>query len=147
MGLDPKIWGPSGWHFIHSVALTFPVEPSKETIKQYQKFFAAVGEVLPCELCRENFKEKMKDSPPKYESAAGLFKWTVDIHNMVNKENGRPELTEEQAMIEFRKNANLEPRVVAPKSNALPRNLLILGTCITLSFVGGFLVARFMKRR
>ncbi len=107
MGLWPQIWGPSGWHFIHSVAIAFPDKPTEEQKKSYQEFFTNLGEVLPCELCNENYNQKIKDNPPPLDTPEKMFEWTVDLHNQVNKQNGKPELTYEQARKEYQKRTDM----------------------------------------
>lgn len=105
MGLNPTVWGPQGWHFIHATAMTFPPNPTDADKQNYQAFFNSLEKILPCELCRENFKQKIAKMPPPYTNGKEMFEWSVDIHNQVNKENTQPELTYEQAAKEFSRNS------------------------------------------
>jgi len=93
MGLNPKIWGSHAWRFIHYVALTYPVTPTEEDKKNYSSFFENLQHTLPCPICANNFKDEMKKFPINLSSQRGLFNWTVDIHNEVNKRTGKPTLT------------------------------------------------------
>ena len=85
MGLSPKLWGREGWRFIHFVAVTY--QPSKK--EEYLKFFQNLPEILPCPVCGEHFKQNMAELPPRMESNQTLFEWSVDMHNLVNKETGK----------------------------------------------------------
>ena len=38
-GLMTKIWGPSGWEFLHSVSFGYPIEPTAEQKKIIKIFF------------------------------------------------------------------------------------------------------------
>jgi hypothetical protein len=90
-GLMPSCWGPSGWHFIHSIAYAY--NPSIENKIKYLTFFENLGYVLPCDECkihyRQNFNlEKIQKS---LDSQEQLFRWTYDLHNLVNSQTGVPE--------------------------------------------------------
>jgi hypothetical protein len=97
MGLSPKLWGKEGWRFIHYVAVTY--QPSKK--EEYLQFFKNLPEILPCPVCGSHFKINMEKYPPNMENAKTLFNWTVDMHNLVNKENGKKILNYEQAYNEL----------------------------------------------
>ena len=103
MGVSPKHWGKEGWKFIHWVALTYPSQPTQEDKKNYLKFFESLQDVLPCPICAVHFKQNMKDHPIQMGSNRELFNWTVDIHNMVNKQNGKKILTYDEAFSELTK--------------------------------------------
>jgi hypothetical protein len=106
MGISPKFWGSQGWHFIHSVALNYPDNPTQEEKDNYLEFFKSVGNTLPCEICAEHFRKKMEDTPPNMNSREDLFNWTVDVHNAVNKENGKKTYTYKEAAKEIESNAD-----------------------------------------
>lgn len=84
--MEPKNWGKFGWGFVHNVALGYPNnEISYMEKDQYRIFFEVIGYVLPCNDCRKHYKEMVKDNPPVLVDRNSIFKWTVDIHNIVNK--------------------------------------------------------------
>jgi len=98
MGYSPKIWGPEAWHFIHFVALNYPVNPTETDKKRYSSFFYSLQHTLPCEGCAYNFGEKIKKSPPRLENRKSLFEWTVDMHNEVNESHGKPIISYDDAL-------------------------------------------------
>jgi hypothetical protein len=98
MGYNPKIWGPEAWHFIHFVALNYPVNPTEIDKKRYSRFFNSLQHTLPCEGCAYNYAEKIKKTPPRLESRKSLFEWTVDMHNEVNISNGKPKVSYDDAL-------------------------------------------------
>jgi hypothetical protein len=97
MGYSPLIWGKEAWRFIHFVALSYPEAPTEEDKINYYKFFESLQKVLPCPTCAYNFEKKMKEYPPNLENKKSLFRWTVDVHNSVNKENGKEIVSYEDA--------------------------------------------------
>jgi len=88
MGYSPNLWGKEAWKFIHFVALSYNPTPANEIT--YLKFFESLPTVLPCPICGQHFKENMAKYPPNMRSNKELFEWTVDMHNIVNEENGKP---------------------------------------------------------
>lgn len=105
MGYSPKLWGSQAWHFIHMVALSYPEKPTDEVKQKYYNFFESLGYNLPCPTCSYHYREKFKKNPPRLESKESLFEWTVDIHNSVNRDNGKPEITYAEAIEQIQKNA------------------------------------------
>jgi hypothetical protein len=130
MGLSPLLWGREAWHFIHLVALTYPVNPTKDDVREYHQFFESLGTVLPCEICANHYKQKIKDIPIKLGSQEELFKWTVDIHNSVNKDNKKKIYTYEQAFSEISK--KLEQKGNKPKEYS---NYLVSGVSLSVSII------------
>lgn len=107
----PKEWGPSAWKFIHYVALKYPKNPTEEDKKQYFIFFHNLQFILPCDKCAKHFKDNLLKNPiqSSLDNNKTLFKWTVDIHNMVNKDLNKKEVTYEEALkIYLNSNINSE---------------------------------------
>lgn len=87
--MKPDIWGKHMWYTIHFVALAYPHNPSNEDKRQYQVFFENLHHVIPCYKCSVNYISHLNEKPITVEVLSGpvsLFRWTVDIHNLVNKE-------------------------------------------------------------
>jgi len=103
MGYNPKAWGPEGWHFIHFIAMNYPITPTEDDKQKFNTFFQSLQYTLPCEGCAYNFGEKLKKSPPRLESRKSLFEWTVDMHNEVNVSTGKQKINYDQAIDEINK--------------------------------------------
>ena len=113
MGISPKRWGREGWKFIHYVALTYPPKPTEADKKKYLNFFLSLQDVLPCEICAMHFRENMKEHPIRLDNNRELFNWTVDVHNVVNKQNGKKVLTYDEAFDElFKKENEINPDIL-----------------------------------
>lgn len=90
IGLLPSCWGGLGWGFLHSVA--FAYNPSVNRAS-YFNFFMLLGNILPCNECKVHYYQHLdKDALNRaLDTNEGLFRWTYDLHNMVNKSLGVPE--------------------------------------------------------
>lgn len=97
--MNPKIWGPRAWIFLHSITLAYPVNPTYQDMDNYKRFFESLKYVLPCESCKEHFTDNIKKYPLTDQilrSKDLLCKWLIDIHNSVNMSTGKRVLTYQQ---------------------------------------------------
>ena len=37
-GMLTTVWGPSLWHFLHTMSFNYPIEPTKEQQQEYMRF-------------------------------------------------------------------------------------------------------------
>ena len=94
-------WGPTTWKFIHIVATAYPNNPTEEQKQYYKNFFHSIPYIIPCHKCSANFKKNLVELPLTeeiFQSRDYLLDWTIDMHNLVNKELGKPVLTYMEAM-------------------------------------------------
>lgn len=93
--MKPKIWGPKAWFFIHAIALNYPKNPTFQQKREYSNFFKSLKYVLPCDACAKNYGINIEKYPiDNYlDTTETLFNWTVDLHNMVNYETGKPQIS------------------------------------------------------
>jgi len=94
--MNPAIWGKSAWIFLHSITMTYPVCPSESDKYNMKTFFMTLGNVLPCPTCKGNYTKHMEELPLTNEilnSKEYLIKWLIDFHNLINKDNGKKQLT------------------------------------------------------
>ena len=47
--LDPKVWGPHYWFFLHTLVMTYPHHPNTVTKKKYYEFIQNLPLFLPVE--------------------------------------------------------------------------------------------------
>lgn len=90
--MRPKLWGSDTWQAMHYIAMGYPTSsPSPSVRASYAMFFRVIGDVLPCGKCSSNYARHFADAPVELalDSRDDLFKWTVDLHNTVNLEQGK----------------------------------------------------------
>jgi hypothetical protein len=105
MRLPPTVWGPFFWHTIHIVALGYPKDPSYAQKRAAKEFFESLGHLIPCPTCRDHYVVHMNKMPitPHLDRKEDLFRWTVELHNVVNQSLGKPIYTEAEALMFYRR--------------------------------------------
>ena len=103
--MNPLVWGPSFWFVLHTVSMNYPEHPSIEEKESHRVFYQSVQNILPCALCRQHYKELLVEFPieSSLESRLLLVQWVVFIHNHVNKRLGKPTVTTEEVMHNYKK--------------------------------------------
>lgn len=99
--MRPDIWGPPAWFFLHSVTLDYPESPTEQDKNNITNFFTYLGFALPCHKCRVNYSDHIKAHPITPEvvsSRKNLVMWLIDIHNDINKMNGKAIFTYDEAV-------------------------------------------------
>lgn len=94
--MDPKIWGPPGWLFLHTLTFNYPNNPTKEEKENYHTFFDSLKNVIPCPICKGHYSNNLKTNPIKLDSKDELIEWLFDIHNLVNKFKGEKVYSHEE---------------------------------------------------
>ena len=90
--IGPEFWGPPAWKFLHIVALAYPDNPTEYEKQSYKNFYTVIKDILPCKLCGEHYSQHLINHPLNdiiLSSRENLVKWTIDIHNEVNKLNNK----------------------------------------------------------
>lgn len=98
--IPPTTWGPFFWHTIHLVALGYPKEPTYAEKRAAKEFYESLVHLIPCPICKLHYAEHLKELPisASLDNREDLFRWTVTIHNKVNKDLGKPEYTEGESL-------------------------------------------------
>lgn len=93
--------GPKLWKSIHNVALLeYPENPSEDDKTYYMNYYKDFWKVIPCLKCSVNYRKNWEELPitSYLESRTQLFEWTVLLHNIVNKELGKKEISLSEAL-------------------------------------------------
>lgn len=82
-------WGPPAWFAITCFLMGYPkTKPTKKEQKSYKTFLKLLGDILPCNLCRDSYKKYIKECPMTdrvMSKRKNLVMWFFKIHNKVNK--------------------------------------------------------------
>ena len=62
-GMLTTVWGPSAWHYIHTVSFNYPVHPTCDDKRHYRNFILNLRHILPCGKCRKNLCKNFKKHP------------------------------------------------------------------------------------
>ena len=87
-GMLTTVWGPSIWHFLHTMSFNYPNEPTKEQKKHYRDFVLNLENILPCKYCRINLEKNFKKLPLTPECMKNRYtfsKYIYDLHEHINK--------------------------------------------------------------
>lgn len=82
--LDPKTWGPPAWQFIDAVFKSFPLQGSLQEQLWMVDFLTVLGDALPCERCRLNYKTFLKMNPPTTAGRVQVQSW-MDAYKLWSK--------------------------------------------------------------
>ena len=100
--MDPKVWGPPAWRFMHLLASSCNTEVSRLNFRKYIDEF---GKLIPCEVCKAHFAENRRkyDITNYMKDEEALLMWTFLMHDAVNFAQGkkgehRPSWLEVRAM-------------------------------------------------
>jgi len=90
MNIPPTKWGPHFWMTLHIACL------GCKDYKALAEFVEGYIYIIPCLTCREHFEQVLVENPVPEDG--DFFKWSVDVHNIVNKRLGKPEFSYEEAL-------------------------------------------------
>ena len=91
-GMLTTVWGPSMWHYLHTMSFNYPVKPTEEDKKNYKDFMLSLQYVLPCRHCRENLKNNYKVFPLEachMVSRNKFSRYVYRLHETINKMLGK----------------------------------------------------------
>lgn len=92
-GMVTKMWGPICWSFLHIISFNYPVYPTDIDKINYQNYLEALGKVLPCKYCRDNYKKNLEKTgfgPDIFTNRDTLSRYIYKLHNEVNKMLKKP---------------------------------------------------------
>ena len=87
-GMLTSVWGPSLWHYLHTMSFNYPVEPTNEEKKHYMNFILSLQYVLPCKYCRINLTNNFKQLPLTIECMQNrntFSRYIYNLHELINK--------------------------------------------------------------
>jgi len=87
MVLDPKVWGPHYWFFLHTISMSYPLRPNSVTKKKYYEFIQNLPLFIPVENIAGEFSKLLDQYPitPYLDSRDSFIRWVWFIHNKINE--------------------------------------------------------------
>jgi hypothetical protein len=104
--LDPKIWGPKFWFFLHTISLSYPNYPNAITKKKYYDLIQNFPMFLPIEEIASNFSKLLDKYPiqPYLDNRESFIKWVWFIHNKINEQLEKPVISLNDFYIKYYEN-------------------------------------------
>jgi hypothetical protein len=101
MSFRPKVdWGPYLWGFIHTITIIdLGCEENEKHNKNALDVLNGLQNCIPCLKCRDKYArqlELLQDLDLKEKLV--LFRWSVDLHNEVNKKLNKKQISYETAL-------------------------------------------------
>merc|ERR1711934_180337 len=86
-GMLTSVWGPSMWHYLHTMSFNYPLKPTCKDKTRYQEFIFSLKYVLPCGKCRKNLCKNLQKLPlnkSALKSRETFSKYIYDLHETIN---------------------------------------------------------------
>ena len=101
--LDPKIWGPHYWFFLHTVAMTYPHHPNAVTKKKYYEFIQNLPIFIPVEAISKEFEKFIDLYPitPYLDNRESFIRWMHFAHNKINDKLEKPQITLNDFFVQY----------------------------------------------
>ena len=133
MVLDPKIWGPHYWFFLHTVALNYPLYPNDISKKKYYDFIENFPLFIPVPDIANSFSKILDEFPvtPYLDSRESFIKWIHFIHNKININLNLPELTLDESLKNYYE-LYRDEKTLANKEIISKKKLLYISILISL---------------
>ena len=102
-GLDPTVWGPHYWFFLHTLAMTYPHHPNAVTKKKYYEFIQNLPLFLPVEEISSSFSKLIEIYPitPYLDNRDSFVRWMYFIHNKINEKLEKPQITLNEFFVNY----------------------------------------------
>ena len=95
VNLDPKVWGPHYWFFLHTISMSYPVRPNAVTKKKYYEFIQNLPLFIPVEHISGEFSKLIDKYPvtPYLDNRDSFIRWMHFIHNKINQKLEKPQIS------------------------------------------------------
>ena len=93
--LDPEVWGPHFWFFLHTIAISYPHHPNDVTKKKYYELIQNLPLFIPNEIIGNDFVKILDEWPitAYLDNRESLIKWMHFIHNKINEKMEKPKIS------------------------------------------------------
>ena len=91
-GMLTTVWGPSMWHYLHTMSFNYPIKPTTQDKTNYRNFVLNLKNVLPCRHCRDNLKRNFKAHPIRLcdmKNRDTFSRYVYHLHEMINRMLGK----------------------------------------------------------
>ena len=148
--MNPDIWGPPGWTFLHSITFAYPNNPTNVDKTKFAHFFNSLASILPCATCSYNYKQNLIDDPVEnhLNNKKSLIKWLINVHNKVNIDNNKPTLSYQTVIDNYTKLYNNEPILstnISTSTNTSSNYIIYILILLTIVFISIYAYVKYLK--
>ena len=131
--LRPEVWGPHYWFVLHTIAITYPLNPNETIKKKYYEMITNFHLFLPDEKIGNNFSKLLVKYPPTpyLDSRMSLMKWTHFIHNKINKILKKPLLPFQDSLENYYKHY-IPKDIIEKEEFKYKKTLIYVSLCLLL---------------
>jgi len=101
---SPDEWGPPLWKEMHQRTIDYPRNPTLHDKQEIAVYFRDIVDRLPCEKCKQHYQDQLRRRPIPVNNRDDLIHWLIDIHNEVNRMNGKRVLGYKEARAIYERN-------------------------------------------
>jgi hypothetical protein len=88
------VWGPLGWMTLHSVATSYPIQPTRGEEELMTAWLDMFRDTITCPSCRDHFKSLLANYrqtfPNMLASRQNFAMFSFRAHNAVNRRLNKP---------------------------------------------------------
>ena len=101
--LDPSVWGPHYWFFLHTISMTYPYHPNAVTKKKYYEFIQNLPLFIPVNEISKEFEQLIDKYPitPYLDNRDSFVRWVHFIHNKINEKLEKPKIILSDFLIKY----------------------------------------------
>lgn len=135
---DPVVWGPHFWFMLMTLAVSYPLKANDVTQKKYYDFLTNLPLFIPHPQIGNKFSDLMDKYPvsPYLEGKDSFLKWVHFIHNKINTQIGKDEITLTEALDAYYE--QYKPKEIILREQVKYRKKLIFGAIIVGLIIGGY---------
>jgi hypothetical protein len=139
MQLNPEVWGPHYWFFMHTVAYAYPESPNNITKRKYYDLIVNMPLFIPDAEMGNKFAQMLDKYPPSpyLDSRESFMRWIHFIHNKVNEMLGKED-------IPYLKSLEIYENQYKPKQVHLYEKLRLHRKYVQLVFILVFIACIYM---
>lgn len=78
-------FGKITWNSFHRICAYFSAQPSEQERNLMKNMFQGFAYFFPCDFCRDDFVQQMKEFPIKLKNNIELSHWFMNQHNRINE--------------------------------------------------------------
>lgn len=93
--MDPSLWGPHYWFFLHTMAFNYPKYPTPMQRKIHYRFIQHLPDMIPNKQMASQFIKLTEQFPvePYLDTQEDFIKWMHFIHNHINRLIDKPQIS------------------------------------------------------